>query len=168
MNNHMEETTIQKSESTADMKSQMKKWLCCTASIVGVIVLVLMCVYGKGIYARKVADHEIDQETYQVVKLKSGGSYFGKLSGLGKEYAIIEDTFYLQGMSPEVDENGNVIEEPEGSLPFTLQAAENQPYQPEGQMSIRTDDISNWQNLSEDSEVVKAIDEYLDSGKDEK
>jgi hypothetical protein len=144
------------------MPKEMKSFWMCAVVVVLIVVLLAALIVGKSAYRARQADKDINTDTYQIVTLTSGRSYFGKLSGLGNEYASIENTFYLQAKTPQVDESGNAIENPaDDGLPFTLQPIRNQVYQPEAPMSIRASDISNWQNLSKDSAVAKAIDEYL-------
>ncbi len=166
----MEQQTItppQNNSADEKQKKQMQPLWMCVAAIMLTVVLLAALIFVKSAYTTAAADKGINSDAYQVVTLKSGRSYFGKLSDLGKEYARIESTFYLQPKTPEVNESGEVIT-PEGDdeLPFTLQRIGNQVYGPEAEIFIRTDDISNWQNLSGDSPVAKAIDEYL-SGKKE-
>lgn len=139
---------------------------------VGMVVglIIVLCVLYVVFYVVKQqrVNASVDAETYQIVTLDSGRSYFGSLNDLEKEYVLLENAFFLKANSPDVDAEGNVVEPStdEEELPFSLQRVGNQVHQGNDNLYIRADHIVSWQNLETDSPVVTAIDEYLASKED--
>lgn len=126
------------------------------------IVLTFVLLFLRDSIARMSADSAIDTGSYQMVTLDTGRSYFGTLSGLGDDYATLENAFFLQAKTPELNEAGEVQPTPEGELPFVLQRVGNQVYEGSDDLSIKAEHIVSWQNLKEDSQVVQTIQEYID------
>lgn len=152
------------SEETVSMMKSRGGWL---IGVIGIVVLLGMIDLGFRTLDRKASNRQIDQETYQIVTLTSGRSYFGALEGLDREYAMLRDAFYIRASAPEPSESAEEAKEPE-ETPLALKRVGNEIYQATDDLSIRTDQILSWQNLEVDSPVVSAIDNFLESQTEEK
>lgn len=88
----------------------------------------------------------IDSNKWQAVTLSNNQIYFGRLQEVSKEYATLKDVYYLQA--------------PSGSQTTTNLVQLNEKiYGPENQMYIPKQQIIFWENLGENSQVVKAIEQ---------
>lgn len=96
----------------------------------------------------------LNKDKYQAVFLKSGtgvansltGSvYFGKIENAGNATFELTNVYYLK------DENQNGI---------SLTKLGCELHGPEDKMVINRDDISFWENLKDDGQVVKAIKDF--------
>lgn len=100
-------------------------------------------------------DRAIDSSTYQVVMLDNGKTYFGRLSGLSRDYVLLQDVYFIKPSWEEEAVGEKAVE-----TNIALQRIRNQLYEPVDDMYIRSDYIINWQNLRSDSQVVTAIQEF--------
>lgn len=96
----------------------------------------------------------LDEDKYQAVFLKSGTGvanslvdnvYFGKIQNASNATVELTNVYYLNG------ENQN-------SISLTKLGCEL--HGPEDKMVINRDDISFWENLKDDGQVVKAIKDF--------
>ncbi len=94
----------------------------------------------------------IKSDQYQAVFLTDGQIYFGKLTGIGEEYATLEDIYYLQ-VQQEVQPD--TAAQPQTQI--SLAKLGNELHGPEDQMFINVDQILFWENLKGDGQVVEAI-----------
>jgi hypothetical protein len=101
------------------------------------------------------ASEDIDTTKYQAVFMTNGQVYFGKLSDPTRSYAKLTDVYYLQvqqSVQPATDENE--------SSQVSLTKLGSELHGPTDKMHISRDQILFWENLKDDSTVVKAIKEY--------
>jgi hypothetical protein len=78
-------------------------------SLTGVVVLVI-ALGTLLVPARRV--HALDKQTegYQAVLLDNNQVYYGKVSGLGTDYPVMTDVFYVQtAMDPTTKQTSNVL-----------------------------------------------------------
>lgn len=93
---------------------------------------------------------------HQAVFLSNGQVYFGKITDLNDKYVRINDLYYLrQSESPQPDKNTSA-----GSSNFSLVKLGCEIHGPSDEMVINHDQLSFWENLKKDGQVVKAIDEF--------
>lgn len=101
----------------------------------------------------------VKSDQYQAVFLADGQIYFGKLTGIGEEYATLEDIYYLQ-VQQEVQPDTTA--EPQTQI--SLAKLGNELHGPEDQMFINVDQILFWENLKDDGQVSTAIDNFVTGG----
>lgn len=128
-----------------------KKWPF-FAAIAGVIVALALLgwwLMGAGSVKQPAGDR------YQAVFLDNGQVFFGKLKNVNGEYLVLENAYYTKKASvPEdaTDEQKAAIE-----ANVSLAKVGSEVYGPETSMSIRSEQVLFWQNLTEDSKVSTAI-----------
>lgn len=86
----------------------------------------------------------IESQKWQAITLSNNQVYFGHLKEISGKYAVLEDAYYLQA--------------PSGSQTTTnLVKLKEKIYGPENQIYIPKEQIIFWENLGEESQVIKAI-----------
>ena len=98
----------------------------------------------------------IDSSRYQAVFLTNGQVYFGKLSDNGSELIKLSNIWYLQvqqGQQTAADK----LKDSQSQI--TLSKLGNELHGPDDTMSISKDQVLFWENLKNDSKVVKTIQE---------
>lgn len=103
---------------------------------------------------------EINKDKYQAVFLNSsdGQVYFGKLSVQNKDYYKLTDIYYVRVQQVQPDKNTAAQQN------ISLAKLGSEIHGPEDVMYIRADHVMFWENLKDDGQVVKAIQEYKKSG----
>lgn len=132
------------------------KIIAIVAAVVMAIVLAacaFMLVQGKS----GNGDAAIENDKYQAVFMSNGQVYFGKLSNLDAGYAQLKDIYYLQVQQPVQP----AAEKKDSDQPqVSLTKLGKELHGPTDQMHISRDQILFWENLRDDSTVVKAIKNY--------
>ena len=132
--------------------------------IVGVIVaLALVCAtvfmaFSNGNGSSDSGATSVDKDKYQALFMTNGQVYFGKLSNVDGNYTKLKDVYYLQvqqAVQPATDDKKT---DPKVSLT----KLGNELHGPTDEMNISRDQILFWENLKDDSTVVKAIKDYKD------
>lgn len=102
----------------------------------------------------------IEKDSYQAVFLSDGQIYFGKLANTDKDYATLEDIYYLQ-----VQDNTQPVQQGESTAAqITLVKLGNEIHGPQDKMVINSDQILFWENLKDDGQVADAIARYVEEG----
>lgn len=101
------------------------------------------------------AASDIDTTKYQAVFMTNGQVYFGKLSDVTHTYADLTDVYYLQ-----VQQSVQPATDDKKSSQVSLTKLGSELHGPTDKMHISRDQILFWENLKEDSTVVKAINDY--------
>lgn len=99
---------------------------------------------------------EVDEDTYQAVFLQGGQVYFGKITKFNETSVTLENIYYLR--AGEYSQGGTV------SSDASLVKLGKELHGPEDVMYIERKNMSFWENLKTDGEVVKAIQDYEVSG----
>lgn len=106
--------------------------------LIGVLIAATVwLVFPKG--------QQINTSTYQAVYLTNGQMYFGKLQNTDGAYLTIKSPYMPQSTSSPQDTASAIIK------------VKNQLWGPEDSIAIRSDQVSFWQNLRDDSKVTQAI-----------
>lgn len=92
-----------------------------------------------------------DKNKWQAVFLTNGQVYFGRLEILSKDYVKLSSIYYLQVQQP-------VQPQPQTAQPnINLVKLGGELHGPEDEMFIPQDRILFWENLRDDSQVVRVI-----------
>ena len=102
---------------------------------------------------QKVGYTGIDSNRYQAVFLANGQVYFGKLSDNGSELVNLRNIWYLQVQ--EGTKSADSLKDNQGQV--ALAKLGNELHGPDDSMSISKLQILFWENLTDNSKVVKAI-----------
>ena len=96
------------------------------------------------------AGQAISPTQYQVVYTQNGQIYFGKLQNTSGDYLVIEEPYTTQApqASQQSDDAGNAT----AIIPLR-----DQVYGPTDSIAIKSDNVTFWQNLRDDSKVTQAI-----------
>lgn len=124
-----------------------------------VVSLAITLFVGFAIIRGVSGGDSIKSDQYQAVFLTDGQIYFGKLTGLNEEYAVLEDIYYLQ-----VEQQVQPDRAEEAASNISLAKLGNELHGPEDEMFINSDQILFWENLKDDGQVVTAINNFVSSG----
>lgn len=131
--------------------------------LVGLVVLVVVVVGLLFAWQAKnggsTGTTAVEKDKYQAVFMTNGQVYFGKLAKVNAGYTELTDVYYLQvqqSVQPGSEEAAANSEQPQVSLT----KLGNELHGPTDKMHISKDQILFWENLKNDSTVVKAIKDY--------
>lgn len=93
----------------------------------------------------------LDTSKYQIVTLTTGESFIGKLSGLNRDYVVLENVYYQQDTA-----NQSNAATPDSQQVTVLRLSDSVA-KPENTMRIAHDKLVHWENLSNDSKIIQAI-----------
>ena len=150
--------TVQETSGSAGRKSRQKsdnlpswlRWLYIVllfAAVVVVIGVIVMLARGGQAEAKYV-----EKDKYQAVFLNNGQVYFGSINELNNNFVRVSGIYYLtQG----TDASGKT------SSNYTLvKLGCQQIHNPQDQMVINRAQVTFWENLENDGQVVKSIKEF--------
>lgn len=161
------------SQSTAQMAqesfSDMANITASKSGLVGKLLVISLIVVsvaitafvGYAIVQNVGGGNFVNNDRYQAVFLSDGQIYFGKLTGLDQEYAVLEDIYYLQ-VEQQVQPDRST--EAEGETQISLAKLGNELHGPEDKMFINRDQILFWENLKNEGNVVTAITNHKANG----
>lgn len=129
-------------------------------ALIVVSIVAVLALLGLAYKNTLGASSQIKDDKFQAVFLNSadGQVYFGKLKELDKEYYKLEDIYYVRVEQVQP----NPKEQPQQNI--SLAKLGNEIHGPEDVMFIRKDHVMFWENLKDDGQVVKAINEYKKNG----
>jgi hypothetical protein len=128
----------------------MLRWTL-TALLVIVVLLVLWLAIGK---LRGSESSHVSSDQYQAVFLTNNQVYFGKITEINKQYLVLEDVFYIETPSSENQTSAS-------NSNYTLRKlGANELHSPEDKMVINREQMTFWENLKDDGQVVTKINEY--------
>jgi hypothetical protein len=96
-----------------------------------------------------------DSAKYQAVFMTNGQVYFGKLSGVSSKYQVLSDVYYLQvqqAVQPAATDNKDAK--------ISLTKLGKELHGPTDRMNISSEQVLFWEDLNDDSAIVKAIENY--------
>lgn len=126
-----------------------------------VVLVVAVVLVGGGLLAisqaltKKTFASEIDSNKYQAVFLTNGQVYFGKIDTLNTNGYKLQDIYYLQvqnGVQPDTTKTADSKDQN-----LSLAKLGKELHGPEDTMYIESKQVLFWENLKDDSQVVKAI-----------
>ena len=104
------------------------------------------------------ANGQIDSDKYQAVFFTNGQVYFGKLTHVNEEYFKLEDVFYLQTQSEDKDNPQEATDAEAGDVQLIKLGSEL--HGPEDEMTINKSQLLFFENITDDGDVAKSIDDY--------
>lgn len=121
----------------------------------GIIVSLIVIVAAFGAYQKQgTTTTDVETDKYQAVFMTNGQVYFGKLADVTHTYADLTDVYYLQvqqAVQPAATDQKSQV---------SLTKLGSELHGPTDKMHISRDQILFWENLKDDSTVVKAIKDY--------
>ncbi len=98
----------------------------------------------------------VDTSKYQAVFLNGGQVYFGNIKDLNSKYLRLNNIYYLR-VNQQVQPDGNAAQNPND---VSLVKLGCELHGPEDAMVINREQVVFWENLKNDGQVLKAMDEY--------
>jgi hypothetical protein len=143
--------------------SLQKTLLICTSVIAAALIVAVLCAASiishplkadQANRTNKMGYTGIASDRYQAVFLTNGQVYFGKLSDAGQELINLKDIWYLQ-----VQQGAQADALKNNQSQISLAKLGNELLGPDDSLSISKDQVLFWENLKNDSKVVKAIND---------
>jgi hypothetical protein len=132
------------------------------------LVSVALLIAALAVYiatgANKKAQSElVKSNKYQAVFLNGGQVYFGKIKSMNNEYLTIQDIYYLR-VNDQTQTNTNQQSGTQQDISLAKLGCEL--HGPEDEMVINQEQVTFWENLKDDGQVVKAITEFVKANPD--
>lgn len=106
----------------------------------------------------------LDKDKYQAVFLNGGQVYFGKIDNINDEFLTLDNIYYLrvnEQVQPETEDD-----EAGAQQDISLAKLGCELHGPEDLMVINAEQVSFWENLKDDGQVAKAINEFIKQNPD--
>ncbi|HEX8227447.1 MAG TPA: hypothetical protein VF572_06280 [Candidatus Saccharimonadales bacterium] len=105
----------------------------------------------------------VDKDRYQAVFLNNGQVYFGNINDFTSSSVDLRNIYYLQTSA-----NGETAAQATSASNVSLVKLGCELHAPYDQMLINKDQVIFWENIKDDSQVVKAIADYKKQNADGK
>ncbi len=128
-------------------------WIFLLFSVTILIAALVALMYFGGPKEAK----QIDKDKHQAVFLTNGQVYFGDLKSANKDYLDLRDIYYLN-VNQQVQPNQ---ESTQAQSSISLVKLGCELHGPVDQMIVNRDQVTFWENLKDDSQVSKAIAEWV-------
>ena len=132
--------------------------------VVVVIVLVVIAVLFRDKLFKSGSKETavVKASAYQAVFLTNGQVYFGKLSNLQKDWVTLKEIYYLQVIQPPLQgqQQPGAATTTQQQPQISLVKLGNELHGPVDEMQIVKGQVLFYEDLKEDSQVVKAIKDY--------
>lgn len=99
----------------------------------------------------------VKKDHYQAVFLNGGQVYFGKIKDMNSKYVTIDSIYYLR-VNQQVQPNQS---QDQAQQNVSLAKLGCELHGPEDYMVINREQVTFWENLKDDGQVVKAITEFV-------
>ena len=123
--------------------------------LIGLVVAVVVLWGGNAIMEG--LQERPDGGKYQAVFLTNGQVYFGKLSGLGGDYVTLKEVYVVQSQGALA--NPSPAPQQQQSKLTLSRLDQNNLIHPEQKMTIAKNSMLFWENMQDDAEVVKKIND---------
>ena len=148
------------------------KWLKLIITIVVVVVVVVACFYAinrlgavSNLSGDAIAQVSND---WQAIFLANGQVYFGKVKSASDKTVVLTDIYYLQVVTKPLQQTQTgqtAAANQQQTQELTLIKLGNEIHGPADKMIINRDQVLLTEKLKNDSRVVQAINNYLQSQK---
>lgn len=98
---------------------------------------------------------ELNKNRYQAVFLTNNQVYFGKITDISGDFFVLKDVFYI-----ETPQSQNQPTDTSNSNYTLRKLGTNELHSPEDKMVINRDQVTFWENLKDNGQVVTKIKEY--------
>lgn len=95
----------------------------------------------------------VDSTKFQAIFLEGGQVYFGKIKTINDDYIKMDNIFYLRVSSENQEKQSN--------QDVSLSRLGCELHGPQDQMVMTRSHVSFWENLKDDGQVTKAINEFI-------
>jgi hypothetical protein len=131
---------------------------------IALIVLVLFHFYAfMNIRSHIIGADDVDESTLQAVFLSDGQVYFGKITETDARNITLEEVYYLQQDQDLQAGEAESTQAPATASNLSLvKLGNSELHLPKDKMVINRDQVLFWENLKDESPVVKAVNNYSD------
>lgn len=134
-------------------KTSNLNWLWYLAgTIIFSALVLLLALYWIGYFGARP-----NEDAWQAVFLTNGQVYFGKLETINRNFVVLTNIYYLQVSRPLQQPENAQQDEQQPNL--NLIKLGDELHGPEDAMYIERKNIMFWENLKNNSNVVRAIEE---------
>lgn len=119
------------------------------------VAVIILALAGLAFFSGNNEAKAVNKDRYQAVFLNNGQVYFGNVRGLNSRFIDLRNIYYLQ-----TNEQNATAQQNAGSNNVSLVKLGCELHAPFDQMVINRDQVIFWENLKDDSQVVKAIGQY--------
>lgn len=142
---------------SASKKFMSSKWLeRSSVVLLFAIAIIILAIAGLTFFSGNPEGKVIKKDKYQAVFLNNGQVYFGNIQALNTKYIDLDHIYYLQTNN----QGEQAAATTNSSTNVSLVKLGCELHAPYDQMVINRDQVIFWENLKDDSQVVKAIDQY--------
>lgn len=144
-----------------------KQWKLPVWANIRLLIIVAVVVIAAGSYfafGKFISSGDVRKERWQAVFLDNGQVYFGKLS-IDDDFYVLRSIYYLQaeettipGVTGVAGPADNQLQVPKKQNTRLIKFG-NELHGPEDEMFIERTKVLFWENMKDDSNVVKAIGE---------
>jgi|ERR1051326_5348372 hypothetical protein len=135
--------------------------------VVVVVLIVLGVLFRDKLFGAKggsMTATKTTSGTYQAVFLTNGQVYFGKMLDANSDYATLKDIYYLQVIQPQplqgTPQDQAQQQQQQQQPQISLVKLGNELHGPVDEMHIAKTQILFYEDLKDDGNVVKAIQQY--------
>jgi len=141
-------------------KSSKTPWI--VLAVVVVVIVVLGVLFREKLFGGSSTPAAGAPSGYQAVFLTNGQVYFGKISNKEEDYVKLNDVFYLQVVQPPLQGTPQAQnqQQKQQQPQISLVKLGNELHGPIDEMNINSDHILFYEDLKQDSQVVKAIEQF--------
>lgn len=125
-------------------------------SVLGLAVKGATSLAGGGVLGVSTSGPSVSQDKYQALFLTNGQVYFGKVVSMNSDTVTLRDIYYLQ-QNVQSGTDAKAAAAQQNQLQLTKLGGEL--HGPEDVMYIERSQVLFWENLKNDSQVVKKIQE---------
>lgn len=119
-------------------------------------VLIVALLWFVVLGSPKTENKYVDKSKFQAVFLNGGQVYFGKIQDLNEKYLRVVDIYYLrvnQQVQPDRENQAAAAD-------ISLVKLGCELHGPKDEMLVNREQVIFWENLKDDGQVAKAVEEY--------
>jgi hypothetical protein len=146
-------------------KSGAKLRIASVALLFGVTIIIVALILSV-VSGAKPATSEgklVDNDRLQAVFLNGGQVYFGKIQNLNDKYVQMNEIYYLR-VNQTVQPDANAAAAAQNDISLVKLGCEL--HGPQDEMQINRAQVIFWENLKDDGQVAKAVDDYKQQNPD--
>lgn len=102
----------------------------------------------------------IKDDKFQAVFLNGGQVYFGKIRAMNTEFITMDNIYYLR-VNEQVQPSGTEQDQAASQQDISLAKLGCELHGPEDEMVINRSQVTFWENLKNEGQVAKAINDFV-------